>query len=98
MTLEELTDQVRLKVGIESRLGATVKFVFEDGSVIFIDGSSTPNEISNEDKGAECVIRITRADFEAMGTGELDGTTAFMTGKLKVEGDMAIAMKLSSVL
>jgi putative sterol carrier protein len=30
--------------------------------------------------------------------GELDGTAAFMTGKLKIEGDMGIAMKLQSVL
>jgi len=30
--------------------------------------------------------------------GELDGTTAFMTGKLKIEGDMGIAMKLQGVL
>jgi putative sterol carrier protein len=30
--------------------------------------------------------------------GELDGTSAFMQGRLRVSGDMALAMKLSSVL
>jgi len=34
----------------------------------------------------------------AMTQGELDGTTAFMSGKLKIEGDMGIAMKLQGVL
>jgi putative sterol carrier protein len=37
------------------------------------------------------------ANFEKMLGGDLDPTTAFMMGKLKVEGDMSIAMKLSSV-
>jgi putative sterol carrier protein len=30
--------------------------------------------------------------------GKLDGMTAFMTGKLKIEGDMGVAMKLQSIL
>ncbi|MBM3555396.1 MAG: SCP2 sterol-binding domain-containing protein, partial [Alphaproteobacteria bacterium] len=37
-------------------------------------------------------------DFVAMSKGELDATMAFMMGKLRVEGSMGIAMKLSSVL
>ena len=34
----------------------------------------------------------------AMADGQLDGMTAFMTGKLKVEGDMSNAMQLQGVL
>ena len=41
---------------------------------------------------------MTLEDFMSMVNGELDGTTAFMMGKLKVAGDMGIAMKLQSVL
>jgi putative sterol carrier protein len=33
-----------------------------------------------------------------MAQGDLDPTVAFMSGKLKVEGDMGVAMKLGSVL
>ena len=36
--------------------------------------------------------------FEQMRSGEVDGTSAFMQGKLKVSGDMSIAMKLQSVM
>ena len=39
-----------------------------------------------------------RADWEALSSGELDGMTAFMMGKLKVEGDMSNAMQLQGVL
>jgi putative sterol carrier protein len=31
-------------------------------------------------------------------SGELDPTTAFMTGKIKVSGDMSVALKLQRVL
>ncbi|MCZ6522271.1 MAG: SCP2 sterol-binding domain-containing protein [Alphaproteobacteria bacterium] len=98
MSLETLTEQMRERVGDDSGLGATIKFVFEDDTVIFLDGASTPNSVSNEDRDADCTIRISMDDFMSIRAGELDATTAFMMGKLKVEGDMGIAMKLQSVL
>ena len=98
MSLESLTAALSERVGDDSGLGATVKFIFGDEGVIYIDGASTPNSVSNEDKEAECTIAVTMEDFEAITKGEMDATTAFMMGKLKVEGNMGIAMKLSSVL
>ncbi len=97
-SLSEITEQMRARVGAESGLGATIKFRFEDGSVIYLDGASSPNGVSNEDKDADCTVDVTLADFVKIRAGELDGTTAFMMGKLKIQGDMAIAMKLASVL
>jgi putative sterol carrier protein len=41
---------------------------------------------------------VTWADWEALSSGQLDGMTAFMQGKLKVEGDMSNAMQLQGVL
>jgi putative sterol carrier protein len=98
MSLESLTAALSERVGEDSGLGATVKFSFGDEGVIYIDGASTPNTVSNEDKEAECTISMTMEDFEAITKGEMDATTAFMMGKLKVDGNMGIAMKLSSVL
>jgi len=98
MSLDSLTEQIRTRVGEDSGLGATVKFAFDDGGVIFLDGKSSPNSVSNEDQDADCTIRISQGDFTDMLAGELDPTTAFMMGKLKVDGDMSVAMKLSSVL
>ncbi len=41
---------------------------------------------------------MTLETFEKMVKGELDGTSAFMQGKLRVAGDMGLAMKLGPVL
>jgi putative sterol carrier protein len=78
-------------------LGATVKFDFGDDR-LYVDGTRKPASISHEDKDADCVLTITPENLEAIQAGKLDPTMAFMTGKLKVKGSTAIAMKLSSVL
>ena len=97
MNLQEATEAVKAKVGTESGLGATVKFALDEG-VIYVDGKTVPNVVSNEDKDAECTISVTLENFSKMLAGDLDATLAFMTGRLKVEGNMGVAMKLSSVL
>lgn len=98
MSLDEITKAVTERVGTDSGLGSSVKFAFEDDSCVLVDASKVPNEVSNEDKDADCTIRMSIEDFKSMMAGDLDATMAYMTGKLKVEGDMAVAMKLSSVL
>lgn len=42
-------------------------------------------------------LTISADDFENLVTGKLNGQTAFLTGKLKIKGDMTLAMKLGSV-
>lgn len=98
MSLESVTEAVRSRVeGGDSGLGATVLFDFGDDGALFIDGASEPNAVSNQASDADCTISISIDDFESLMSGELDPTTAFMMGKLKVDGDMGIAMKLSSL-
>ncbi len=98
MSLEEITKAVTDRVGTDSGLGASVKFDFPDEGCIHVDASKVPNEVTNDDKDADCTIRISMDDFKSMMAGDLDATMAYMTGKLKVEGDMGVAMKLSSVI
>ena len=43
-------------------------------------------------------ISMKAPDFVDLATGKLDGTMAFMSGKIKIKGDMGLAMKLQSVL
>ena len=63
---------------------------------IMLDGAA--NAVTEEDGPADTTIKISWADWEALTKGELDAMTAFMQGKLKVEGDMSNAMQLQGVL
>ena len=77
-------------------LGNTLKFNL-DGQAIFIDGSGTSNQVSAEDKEADCTVNLTMSDFQDLMNGDLNPMTAFMSGKLKIDGDMGVAMKLQNL-
>ena len=77
--------------------GKTVKFDFGgDNGVILLDGVN--NLVSDNDGPADTTIKVSWEDWQSLASGALDGMTAFMTGKLKVEGDMSNAMQLQGVL
>ncbi|CAC5414625.1 Hydroxysteroid dehydrogenase-like protein 2 [Mytilus coruscus] len=48
--------------------------------------------------GADCEMTLDSADFSKMFKGELKAVAAFMSGKLKIKGDMALAMKLEKLM
>lgn len=98
MSLESVTETIKGRVGADAGLGATLKFDCGGDGVIFIDGRSTPNTVTNDNRDADCTIGLALADLEAMMAGDLAPTTAFMTGKLRVDGDMGVAMKLQSLM
>ena len=95
--LDQYTKQIGEAVGKAAPLNATIKFAFNEGGVIFIDGKATPGTVDNEDRAAQCTVKVALEDFSKMMQRKLDPTTAFMTGKIKIEGDMGIAMKLGRV-
>ena len=75
--------------------GKRVRIDFGDEGAIFLDGIA--NTVANDGDSPDTTIRVSFADFMAMSAGTLDGTMAFMQGKLKIEGDMSVAMQLQSV-
>lgn len=77
-----------------SGFDSSVKFDLGDAGIIVIDG----DKVSTEDGPADCTITISKDNFEALAAGDLNPTMAYMQGKLKVAGDMSIAMKLSQLL
>lgn len=93
MGMEAIADRMRSKVE-GSGFDRSVKFDCGADGVVLIDGAS----VSTTDGPADCTIALTRDNLEAMIAGELSPTAAFMQGKLKVDGDMSVAMALSQLL
>ena len=46
---------------------------------------------------ADVTITTSEEDFQKIASGELNPTSAYMTGKLKIKGDMGAAMKLQKL-
>ena len=98
MSLESMTESMRAKMGADSGLDATLKFDCGSDGVIVLDGVSKPNSVSNTNQDTDCTILISLENLQALLDGELNAVTGFMSGKLKVEGDMSVAMKLQRVV
>ena len=69
--------------------GGPYHILLKDGS-----GEAGPGALENPN----ITISMSSGDFVDLATGKLDGTAAFMSGKLKIKGDMGLAMKLQGVL
>lgn len=96
MAFETLLENLTASASKAPALGKTLKFDFGDHK-IYLDGTGAGNLVSTEDKEADCVIGVSQEDLLGMMTGSVNPMTAFMSGKIKVKGDMSVAMKLQSL-
>lgn len=97
--VQQIIAQMGTRLAANSGLGGVVKFDFGEAGSVLVDGRSMPNAVSDgAGKNADTTISVSLADFEKMASGELDGTSAFMQGKLRVAGDMGLAMKIGPLV
>ncbi|MRG86533.1 SCP2 sterol-binding domain-containing protein [Salinibacillus xinjiangensis] len=47
---------------------------------------------------SDCTLKMSTDDFKKMVDGNLNGTQAFMSGRLKIKGNMGLALKLQDIL
>ena len=78
-----------------SVLPGSIKWVV-DSQIVFMNPDN--GEITDDDVEAACTITTDMETFKGMYDKSVSPQAAFMTGKLKVEGDMGIALKLQSVI
>lgn len=98
MSLAITTETVSKMAAAADALGSTLKFSFKgEEGVIYLDGSGEENTVSNEDKDADCTVTVDMDDLGKMVSGDLNPMNAFMMGKLKIAGDMGVAMKLGNL-
>jgi putative sterol carrier protein len=95
-----LPERLRSKPDVVAKINAIYQFNISGagGGAWSIDCTSGGQVSSGTAAGARCTVAMTDADFLAVVNGKLNPQMAFMTGKLKIQGDMALAMKLQQIL
>jgi putative sterol carrier protein len=78
----------------DDALDATVKFTIDGEGSLMVDESG----VRAGDEEADVTLSADAETFEAILDGALNPTNAFMSGKLRVDGDMSVAMRLAGVL
>ncbi|HET8873578.1 MAG TPA: SCP2 sterol-binding domain-containing protein [Gaiellaceae bacterium] len=99
MTAREFFESLEGRIDPSKTAGMTNSYVFEiDGAgtwkVDVQDGSVAVTEGGGD---ADATISASEETFEQIASGDMNATTAYMTGKLKIKGDMGAAMKLQKL-
>ena len=96
LDMEKILEMVNERAAKAAPLGNTIRFDLE-GEHVYLDGKGDKNVITQEMKAAECMVTLAQQDFHDLLSGDLSPMGAFMSGKIKVDGDMSIAMKLPTL-
>jgi len=76
--------------------GKKIKFML-DGNPIYLDGTASPPTVTRFDNPADATISASLDDFVKLMNKQINPQMAFMTGKIKLQGDMMAAMALQKV-
>jgi putative sterol carrier protein len=95
--MEETLNRIKGLAEGSKPMGNTLKIKMDEG-IIYINGTGDSNEVHQEDIEAQCTLVTSLDNFNSLMNGNLNPMMAVMTGKLKIEGDMGVAMKLTSLL
>lgn len=93
MTLTEIAETMQRGLD-RAPLSDSLKFDCGEAGAITLDGGTA----HLADQPADCTIRISEDNLGKLIRGQLNPMTAFAMGKLKVSGDMSVAMKLAQLL
>ena len=93
-TLQDLTTRVRDAASGAADLSRPVTLDLGETGTIHLAGA----EVSNTEGPADCRISLSADDLQSLMDGGLDPTMAYMTGQLRVDGDMALALQLAQAL
>jgi putative sterol carrier protein len=99
MTVQEFFDTLPERVDPAKTVGMNNTYVFnvEDAgtwTVKVVDGAV---QVSEGAEDADCTISASEETFAKIVAGESNATSAYMTGKLKISGDIGAALKLQKL-
>jgi putative sterol carrier protein len=99
MEPREFFETLESRVDASKTAGVNKSYVFDiDGAGIWkVDVTDAGVNVTEGATDGDVTIRASADTFRAIASGEQNPTTAYMTGKLKVDGDMSAALKLQKL-
>ena len=99
MDAREFFESLPSRVDASRTAGVNKSYVFdiEGAGVWKVDVTDAGVEVTEGGGDADVTIHASEETFRAIAEGKQNPTTAFMTGKLKIDGDMSAAMKLQKL-
>ena len=94
MTFQEINDKIVSLAAQKGGQEVSFKFAFPTG-IIVVTGEG---QVTNDNLDTDCTIATSEETFTAILNGELNSMMAVMTGKVKISGDMTVAMKLTNLI
>jgi putative sterol carrier protein len=97
----KLPENLKAQGDALTKINAIFQFTItgDDGGTWFVDCTKSGGEVgAGDNEGATCKVTMKDATFDAMTEGKISGQEAFMTGQIKLQGDMMLAMQLGKVL
>jgi len=79
-------------------LTANAKIVFDEGGLIHLAAASSPVVVTHDDQPADVTLRMSLATLNKLYRKETNAMTSVMMGKIKIEGNMMLAMQLEKIL
>jgi putative sterol carrier protein len=99
MEAREFFETLESRVDASKTAGVNKSYVFDiDGAGVWkVDVTDAGVNVTEGATDGDVTIRASEDTFKAIANGEQNPTTAYMTGKLKVDGDMSAALKLQKL-
>ena len=98
---EKIANKLKEKPETSKAVNAVYEFNItgDNGGVWTVDLTKEPGAVSSGSTGAaKCTVTCAAGDFMNIVSGKMNPQMAFMSGKLKIKGDMGLAMKLQKVI
>ncbi len=93
MALQDIASGIQSGLGDKSFEGSLKFDCGNDGVIVLADNMAT-----TQDRDTDCTIRISQDNLVKLLTGKLNPMTGVAMGKLKISGNMGVAMKLGQLL
>jgi putative sterol carrier protein len=99
VSTREFFETLESRVDASKTAGMNNSYLFDiDGAGKWkVDVQDGSVKVTEDEGDADVTITTSEETFEKITSGEQNATSAYMTGKLKVKGDMGAAMKLQKL-